>query len=681
MHRHIRDLVISTFAYGLLLVFAISADRAEADCLTADCLSVPVRSDNVRVGYTQFPPFSRTSETGVAEGYVIELIRLLLEPEGYSISFVPFGNPAEMLDGLSGGQIDMTTLLVDNPARREFGAFTDYAGQFEIGVFVADDTQVPGTPDDLLGLRVGATDGSIGFRLASGVEGLTVVPLESGYNNVFPLLVGEIDAVSAPVESIRHLAKISGVSHRIHQAEFSLSKGDAAFLVDRNATELLDVLNGSIASAIRQGHVEQLYAEWFAPSGVPITSREQLVVGASVVFALALLGYWLRLHYVVLKRAKRLEARAELLRETLDATGLALVIFDHDMRPEYWNATLERQHPNQVPLLRRGENMRTLLALGHENGSFGEEKTAEESAVIADTFVEKVRSGAKVVLVYRTLTGETIRRSTQMLPNGQFASIGSDVSELLEAQERLEAARADLEGANIMLTDFNRLAAHDLIAPLRNVRHLHEWIRDDLLEAGVQFDQETLENFDSIEGLLKRQTRMIEDLLTYSASSKSERVEAFDPTERFSAVLDLSEPREGFTVMFPKETPRILASPVAFDVVLRNLISNAIKHHDRDVGTVEVSAKVEHNCCVFEVTDDGPGIPEAALAEVFEPFVRLRSQDNGAGTGLGLALIKRRVSEWGGSVTALSKDGQRGTTFRFTVPLAPTDVRLLDEAG
>ena len=678
MRRLLRGIVL-IWTCAVVSAFPWTALNAKSHCLEADCAAAQLR-DSVRVGYTQFPPFSRTGQSGLAGGYVIDLARLLLEPQGYIITFVPFENPTDMLQGLSAGQIDMTSLLVDNASRREFGSFSNYVGVFEVGLFVADNTPLPADVDDLVGLRVGATDGSIGFRLASQIDGLSVVPLSSGYNNLFPLLSGEVDTVAAPVESIRYLAKIAGVSHRISEAEFSLSKGNAGFLVDRNASELLKMLNQSISSAVENGHVERLYSEWFEADGVPITLRERYVLGFAIMTVLAALGYWLRLHYVVLKRAQALEARAELLRETLEATGLGLIIYDKHMRPTYWNPAIERTHPNQVPFLKNGSDLRTLVKRGYVNGSLGEEKSSEDAEVLATEFVNKVLNGSPVETVYSVATGETLRHSTQLLPNGDIATIILDVTELVSVQKRLETARVELETANIKLQDFIRLAAHDLIAPLRNVRHLHEWIRDDLTDAGVPLNDETLANFQNIETLLKRQSSMIEDLLAYSASFEDERAEAFNPKERFASILELSNLSKSFEVLLPRDPPSVLACPIAFDAVMRNLVSNGIKHHDRSSGKVEIRATAENGCCVFEVSDDGPGIPETSLEEIFEPFVRLRSRDAGAGTGLGLSLIKQRVQEWGGDIRAYSKDGQRGTTVRFTIPLAPSDLPLMDEA-
>jgi signal transduction histidine kinase len=112
------------------------------------------------------------------------------------------------------------------------------------------------------------------------------------------------------------------------------------------------------------------------------------------------------------------------------------------------------------------------------------------------------------------------------------------------------------------------------------------------------------------------------------------------------------------------QTPR-----VPLEQVIRNLVSNAIKHHDRDDGAIEVFSRESGNFYEFAVSDDGPGIPPEFHDRVFQIFQTLKSRDEVEGSGMGLALVKKTVEAHGGNVT-LESSGGRGTTFRFTWPKA-----------
>jgi signal transduction histidine kinase len=101
--------------------------------------------------------------------------------------------------------------------------------------------------------------------------------------------------------------------------------------------------------------------------------------------------------------------------------------------------------------------------------------------------------------------------------------------------------------------------------------------------------------------------------------------------------------------------------------VLRNLLENAVKYSLPDSRPVEVSVTRDGERVVVRVVDDGPGIPEADLGGLFEPFFRVdrsRSKKTG-GYGLGLSICKRIMEAHGGTIGALNRPG-RGASFSLT---------------
>jgi signal transduction histidine kinase len=103
------------------------------------------------------------------------------------------------------------------------------------------------------------------------------------------------------------------------------------------------------------------------------------------------------------------------------------------------------------------------------------------------------------------------------------------------------------------------------------------------------------------------------------------------------------------------------------ETVLRNLVSNAVKHHDRDAGVVDVRVEDVGRYCVFSVSDDGPGIAKAYHERVFRMFQTLAPRGT-QNSGIGLALSKRLAEAHGGWIKLDSKDGIRGTAFHVWWP-------------
>ncbi len=107
--------------------------------------------------------------------------------------------------------------------------------------------------------------------------------------------------------------------------------------------------------------------------------------------------------------------------------------------------------------------------------------------------------------------------------------------------------------------------------------------------------------------------------------------------------------------------------------LVRNLVENAQRYGTGKDGdeSVAVSVTRDSDCAVLEVTDKGPGVPEAERQRIFEPFYRMAgSSESGRGSGLGLALVLDIARRHGGDAVCLAAEGG-GSRFRVDLPVAP----------
>jgi signal transduction histidine kinase len=111
------------------------------------------------------------------------------------------------------------------------------------------------------------------------------------------------------------------------------------------------------------------------------------------------------------------------------------------------------------------------------------------------------------------------------------------------------------------------------------------------------------------------------------------------------------------------------ANPEKLQRVLFNLLQNALRHTDRD-STVTVLARAAAGHVEIEVADEGPGIPEAERATIFDAFVQAgdRAARGVGGAGLGLAISRAIVAAHGGRIEVV--DDARGARVRFSLPCA-----------
>jgi len=233
----------------------------------------------------------------------------------------------------------------------------------------------------------------------------------------------------------------------------------------------------------------------------------------------------------------------------------------------------------------------------------------------------------------------------------------------------------ELKQANENLREFTRVASHDLRSPLRGIADLVQWVREDL---GDQPKPEVAHNLERIADRVSRLEHLISDLLRYA---RSEQVDAECVQVDFAAlvrdILRIDPLPDGFRIDVTVNAEPIWAPWTPLETVLRNLIGNAVKHHDRKTGRIAVDVRDDEGYCRVSVMDDGPGFPQHAKDRVFRLFQTTASTKR-SGLGLGLALSKRLVEVHGGRMELVSPllEG-RGSNFRLWWPRIP---RMTDHA-
>jgi two-component system NtrC family sensor kinase len=117
---------------------------------------------------------------------------------------------------------------------------------------------------------------------------------------------------------------------------------------------------------------------------------------------------------------------------------------------------------------------------------------------------------------------------------------------------------------------------------------------------------------------------------------------------------------------FQENLPSFQASNTEMQQIFLNLINNAIDAMEKTGGTIKIKVRLEVKNIVVEVSDNGPGIPQANLARIFDPF--FTTKPVGKGTGLGLSICYGIIKKIGGEIQVKSVVGL-GTTFRVYFPV------------
>ena len=247
-----------------------------------------------------------------------------------------------------------------------------------------------------------------------------------------------------------------------------------------------------------------------------------------------------------------------------------------------------------------------------------------------------------------------------------------DITERKKSAQLLLAHQRDLEKSNRELARiikeleaFAYVASHDLKSPLRGVAQLSNWIDEDLL--AQEYDNVS-DHTKLLRSRIMRMEKLLDDMLIFYRAGKIDNSQKVVDVKRMAIELfDMQNLKPGLRLEVEGELPIFMTLAIPFEQVLRNLFSNAIKHHDKDEGLIRVACR-EQNSDYFEfsVCDDGPGIPEQYQQRIFGMFQTLKPRDELEGSGMGLALIKKIIENYSGEINVHSTG--RGTCFTFTWP-------------
>jgi PAS domain S-box-containing protein len=242
---------------------------------------------------------------------------------------------------------------------------------------------------------------------------------------------------------------------------------------------------------------------------------------------------------------------------------------------------------------------------------------------------------------------------------------------LREKNQLLERSNRDLE-------DFAYIASHDLKTPLSGIKSAALWLAEDLHD----LSDESQKLLGLMRGRITRMETLLDDLLAYSRVGRSAAAASETKlAEVFAGIVEVLNPPAHIEVRAEGELPVIITARAQLEQVLRNLINNAIKHHDKQRGEVVVSAKRVGDFVEFSVRDDGPGILPQFHEKIFELFQTLKRRDETESTGMGLAIVKKLVERQNCRITVHSEGNATGTEFRFLWPAAPSTVYVTEQSN
>jgi len=217
--------------------------------------------------------------------------------------------------------------------------------------------------------------------------------------------------------------------------------------------------------------------------------------------------------------------------------------------------------------------------------------------------------------------------------------------------------------------------SHEIRTPMNGILGFAQLLKNPRLS-----EEEVREYLDVIEQSGQRMLDIINNLINISKIESGEvqvNLSQCDVNEQLQYALNFFKPDADskglkffLEYQLPDEQAIVTTDPLKLQVILSNLVKNAIKYCDN--GSVAFGCKLKEEYLEFYVSDTGIGIPPMTIGKIFERFVQANTNYSGRyeGAGLGLAIAKSYVELLGGSIWVESEVG-KGSTFHFTIPVRP----------
>ena len=260
---------------------------------------------------------------------------------------------------------------------------------------------------------------------------------------------------------------------------------------------------------------------------------------------------------------------------------------------------------------------------------------------------------------------EEFNENLETIVQQRTRALNEEINTRKEAEEKIARTNRELSKRNTELDNFVYSVSHDLRAPIASVLGLINLAKKD--------KDRTMKDMylEMINKSALQQDDFIKEILDQSRNS---RLEVKREEIMFEPLIDETFGQLKFAISAGQSVERVVnveqKQPFYSDrwrlkVILNNIISNAIRYRNGKDPVIKVDVKINENLARVAIQDNGKGIDTEHLPNVYKMFYR--ATDDGAGSGLGLYIVKEAIDKLNGQIDIQSEVG-KGTTVRFAIP-------------
>ncbi|SCZ07918.1 transporter substrate-binding domain-containing protein [Alkaliphilus peptidifermentans] len=649
----IKKIIIYLVFFLLVCSFSIVVD------------ALPIQTIRI-AGDDNYPPYEYLDEKGIYKGFNVDIMRAIAIELGIEIEIIPMPW-YQAIEALEKGEVDAIQGMTYSLQRTEKFDFSDVLVVNSQAIFVLKETNYIAELQDLREVTVAYQAGDISEEIVSSIEGIMPIVKNNQEESMEALLKGEVEAAIGNrhtglyiLQRDRHFQEIKIVGEPLHATEYMAAtiKGN---------TEVLKLLNKGIEGIKRNGTYDKIYRKWFGETFLDKTAiwRKMLLI-TMLILLMTIIGAtftinWNRkLKKEVFKRTYELDKTNRILQERkhqlehsnrlrgkiLENIFSGIITFNSDQRVSAFNRAAEKILDKEVKVDREWKQ----LGLDKLLSSAALNKVMEGE--IWSENLEWHREGSRKVYVECNLI--PIKDKDYEMEG--FVLLLRDYSE--------EKYLRDIVYHTDKMKSLGRLVAglaHEIRNPLTAIKTFidllpNKFYSQDYREKVIEVVPKEIDRIDHLVTLLLDYARPKAGV-HQSTSLRSLINEIRD-------LLSIHLKQKKIEFIYEINDITLWCDEQQIQQVLVNLILNSIEAIG-EKGKIVLSARIEKDEAVIQIIDNGCGIPEEALNNIFDPFFTLKTK----GYGLGLAISYQLIEDNKGRIEFSSKVGE-GTIANLHLPIA-----------
>mgnify|MGYP000131932780 CR=1 FL=1 len=595
------------------------------------------------------------------KGVVIDYMNSLSVELGEEIDFKPLVWEKALLQ-LKEGKTDICDMFYSKKRAKDY-IFSDPVYLLRSIILVKKNNKTIKNVEDLKNKKVAMqkADYAVEYLKRNFGENINYILVNNIEEAIELLMNNKVEAVVGDEPVVTYFSSTKNLNDELKIINPPLYEKYIRLAVPKSEKKLISILNKGIFSLRRKGILEGIQQKWFGLSGSMIEKGINrylsiiFITAAILIFIITLFFIWnYSLNKKIAKRTKELQDSKNKLQTIFDGVEDLMILLDKDYNIDNINQVFcEHLSLNRDEIIGKSCSDNVFNNDGSFLLEYCQDDKVSQSLLDGKKRNKEINFNNKIFKMgIFPIKIDNLKKESS---NKKVLIVFKDITkELLNEKELFHANK---------MAAIGQLAAgmaHEIRNPLGLIRTYSYLLKNKLNKK----DEKTVSYFQEIENSIDKISRIIDDLLntSYSSNEQKEWINIDNYLKRIfslhkNLMKNISWKIEG------NENMEIYLNKDRLEHILFNLISNAVDSIDQE-GKIEINYGIKKENFYINIKDNGEGIKDSDLSNIFNPFFTTKSP--GDGTGLGLYIVYTEIEKLGGKINVESQK-DKGTIFKISL--------------